>query len=167
MNLRLTGVLVVLGSVSGVELLLPQTPPTPRQPPIIEWGFHGTLIVGDSSRLGVVAGPRVAVRTPGGTRGAISLGAGVMRDSASGRDEAAIEYQMASRAAGGVGVYFGGGLAGVVGAGRGEYLILYVGLEGSPGQGSGWAIEAGLGGGFRFRGAYHWRRFPRGWRPRP
>jgi hypothetical protein len=134
-------------------------------PVIIEWGVHGTATVGDSLRLGAIVGPRLALRTPGGTRGAISFGAGVQGDSATARAEGAVEYQLSSRAAGRVGVYFGGGLAGVVGAGRGGYLLLYVGLERSPGLPSGWAIEAGIGGGFRVRAAYHWRHFPRGWRP--
>ncbi len=134
-------------------------------PVIIEWGVHATATVGDSLRLGGIVGPRLALRTPGGTRGAISFGAGVQGDSATARAEGAVEYQLSSRAAGRVGVYFGGGLAGVVGAGRGGYLLLYVGLERSPGLPSGWAIEAGIGGGFRVRAAYHWRHFPRGWRP--
>ena len=136
------------------------------QPIILEWGFHATASITDSSRVGAVFGPRFAIRTPGGTRGAISLGVGVLGDSTSGRAEAAIEYQLAPRAAGRMGVYFGGGLAGVVGGGRGGYLLLYLGVERSPGLPSGWALEAGLGGGFRIRGAYHWRRFPRGWQPR-
>ena len=136
------------------------------EPVVVEWGAHTTLSITDSLRFGIVGGPRLALRALGGTRGAISVGAGVLGDSASARAEAAVEYQLAPRAAGRVGVYFGGGLAGVVGAGRGGYLLLYVGLESSPGLRGGWAIEGGLGGGFRIRGAYHWRRFPRGWQPR-
>ncbi|HEV8598624.1 MAG TPA: hypothetical protein VGQ69_04635 [Gemmatimonadales bacterium] len=144
--------------------------PTPlaaqgRGPVIIEWGFHGTATVGDSLRLGAIAGPRLALRTVGGTRGAVSFGAGLQGDSATARAEGAVEYQLSPRRAGRVGVYFGGGLAGVVGAGRGGYLLLYVGLERSPGLPSGWAVEAGIGGGFRVRAAYHWRHFPKGWRP--
>jgi hypothetical protein len=134
-------------------------------PVIVEWGAHGTVTLGEGARLGLLAGPRLALRTLGGTRLAVSLGAGLGGDSASARGEAAVEYQLSPRAARGAGVYFGGGLAGVVGAGRGGYLLLYVGLEGSPGLPRGWAVEAGLGGGFRIRGAYHWRRFPPGWRP--
>lgn len=132
---------------------------------IVEWGAHATAIVADSLRLGILGGPRLALRAPGGTRGALSLGIGVLGDSAIARVEGAVEYQVAPRAAGRLGVYFGGGLAGVAGAGRGGYLLLYVGLESSPGLRSGWAVEAGLGGGFRIRGAYHWRRFPKNWQP--
>ena len=112
-----------------------------------------------------MAGPRLGLRTPGGTRGAVSFGAGFQGDSVSARAEAAVEYQLASRRAGRMGVYFGGGLAGTVGGGRGGFLLIYAGVEQSPGLPSGWAIEAGLGGGFRLRLAYHWRHFPRGWQP--
>jgi hypothetical protein len=134
-------------------------------PVIVEWGLHATATVVDSLRVGLFAGPRLGLRTLGGTRGVVSFGLGARGDSASARAEAAIEYQVSPRAVGRMGVYFGAGLAGVVGAGRGGYLLLYLGLERSAGLPSGWAVEAGLGGGFRIRGAYHWRHFPRGWRP--
>jgi hypothetical protein len=120
----------------------------------------------DSARAALVAGPRFAVRSVGGTRLALSLGAGVLRGQATGRGEAAIEYLVTPRAAGRLSVYGGGGLAGVVGEGNGGYLLIYVGVERSPGLPAGWAIEAGVGGGYRIRAAWHWRRFPPWWRPR-
>ena len=133
---------------------------------IVEYGPQATLTIADSTRFGVVAGPRFALRTPGGTRGSLAIGGGVLGDSATARFEVAAEYQLAPRVRGRPGFYFGAGLTGVVGAGRGGYLLLFVGLEQSPGYGSGWAIEAGLGGGIRIRGAWHFRRFPAGWRAR-
>ena len=156
-----------LAATGSLALLLALRPGRlPAQGPIIvEWGVHGTATVVDSFRVGLVAGPRLALRTLGGTRAAVSFGAGIRGDSATARAEAAIEYQLSSRAVGRSGIYFGGGVAGVVGAGRGGYLLLYVGLERSPALPGGWAIEAGLGGGFRMRAAYHWRRFPRSVRP--
>ena len=162
----LLSVFALLTRPGSAAPLAAQGSPGTRSPVILEWGVHATVAVADSMGFGLVGGPRMALRAPGGTRGAISLGVGVLRDSTTARAEAAVEYQLASRAARGVGVYFGGGLVGVLGAGRGEYLVLYVGLEKSPGLPSGWALEAGLGGGFRIRGAYHWRRFPAGWQPR-
>jgi len=137
-----------------------------RRSRVFEWGVHTTLTVVDSARAGLVAGPRFAVRSVGGTRLALSLGAGVLRGEATGRGEAAIEYLFAPRAARRLSVYGGGGLAGVVGEGNGGYLLIYVGVERSPGLPAGWAIEAGLGGGYRIRAAWHWRRFPPWWRPR-
>lgn len=134
-------------------------------PAVVEWGVHTTATIVDSLRVGLFAGPRFGLRTLGGTRGVVSFGVGARGDSASARAEAAIEYQLSPRSVRRMGVYFGAGLAGVVGAGRGGFLLLYVGLERSAGLPSGWAVEAGLGGGFRIRAAYHWRRFPAGWRP--
>ena len=137
-----------------------------RTPSVLEWGLHGTFTAVEGGPVGLVAGPRVALRTAGGTRAALSLGGGVRGDRASARGEAALEYLLSPRAAGRVGVYLGGGLAGVVGGGEGGYLLVYLGLEKSPGLPSGWAIEAGLGSGYRIRAAWHWRHFPLGWRAR-
>ena len=151
--------------MAGLGLTLLPLRLTAQGPIVVEWGLHGTVAIVDSLRAGIVVGPRLALRTLGGTRAVASFGAGVRGDSAMARAEAAIEYQVSPRAAGRATFYFGGGLAGVVGSRRGGYLLLYVGLEKSPGLPAGWALEAGLGGGFRFRAAYHWRRFPKGWRP--
>lgn len=155
---------LLVGLVVAGPLAAQATTGTPQPATwILEWGVHGTLLIADSARAGLVAGPRFAIRTLGGTRGSLSLGAGVLGDSLTGRIEGAIEYQLAPRARGRPGFYFGGGLVGEVGAQRGGYLLLFVGLEQSPGDHRGWAFEAGLGGGVRLRAAYHWRRFPRGW----
>ena len=138
--------------------------------PVFEWGLHGTGGVRGTDSgvadgpLSLVVGPRGAIRTLGSTRIALSIGAGPHGDELAARGEAAIEYLLSPRAAGRPGVYLGGGLAGVLGGGKGGYLLAYVGVERSPGLPSGWALEAGLGGGFRVRLAYHWRKFPRGWR---
>ena len=132
---------------------------------VIEWGIHGTFTAVDSGPVGAVVGPRFALRSVGGTRLALSLGAGVRGNRSSARGEAALEYLLSPRAAGRVGVYLGGGLADVVGAGKGGFLLVYLGVERSPGLPSGWAVEAGLGSGYRVRVAWHWRRFPVGWQP--
>ena len=131
---------------------------------VLEWGAHATFSAVAGGVVGLVVGPRGAIRTIGSTRVAVSLGMGIRGDSLSGRGEAALEYLLAPRAVGRLGVYLGGGLAGIVGAGEGGYLLVYVGVERSPGRARGWAVEAGLGDGFRIRAAYHWRRFPLGWR---
>lgn len=138
--------------------------------PVLEWGLHGTGGVRGTDSgiadgpLSLVVGPRGAIRTLGSTRIALSIGTGTHGDELTARGEAAIEYLLSPRAAGRPGVYLGGGLAGVLGGGKGGYLLAYVGVERSPGLPGGWALEAGLGGGFRVRLAYHWRKFPRGWR---
>ena len=136
-----------------------------RQGMVLEWGVHSTVTASTGGPIGLVAGPRLALRSVGGTRVAFTVGAGFLGGRGSGRGEAALEYVLTPRAAGRTSVYLGGGLAGVVGGGKGGYLLVYGGIERSPGLPAGWAVEAGLGGGFRIRAAYHWRRFPRGWRP--
>jgi hypothetical protein len=40
------------------------------------------------------------------------------------------------------------------------YMVLGLGVESSPGARSGWALEAGIGGGFRIALGYRWRRLP-------
>jgi hypothetical protein len=141
--------------------------------PVFEWGLHGTANIrgtADGIANGPVAlvfGPRGAIRTLGSTRIALSIGAGTHGDELTARGEAALEYLLSPRASGRFGVYLGGGLAGVLGGGKGGYLLTYVGIERSPGLPAGWAFEAGFGGGFRLRAAYHWRRFPPGWRAQP
>jgi len=139
--------------------------PAAAQRQVFEWGLHSTITASTDGPAGLVVGPRVALRSLGGTRVALSLGAGFHGDQGSARGEAALEYVLTPRTAGRSSVYLGGGLAGVVGGGNGGYLMVYVGVERSPGLPYGWAVEAGLGGGFRVRAAYHWRRFPRGFRP--
>jgi len=155
-SIRRSAASVLLASALGTVPLAAQ-----GQGVVIEWGVHGTVTVA-SDTLGLVLGPRAAFRSVGGTRLALSLGAGIRGDRSTGRGTVALEYVLTPRATKRTGVYIGGGLVGVVGGGKGGYLMAYAGLERSPGLPSGWAVEAGLGGGFRIRAAYHWRRFPRG-----
>lgn len=135
-----------------------------EQGAFIEGGIHATATAVLDGPVGVVAGPRFAVRTLGSTRVVLSLGAGVRDSVGSARGTFALEYLLAPRAAGRLGFYVGGGLVGVVGGGKGGYVLTYIGAEQSPGRKGGWAVEAGLGGGFMVRVGYHFRRLPRGWR---
>jgi hypothetical protein len=56
------------------------------------------------------------------------------------------------------GLYAGGGVA-ASGPDERAYVVILVGVEGTPGARSGWAVEAGLGGGFRATLGYRWRWF--------
>ena len=56
------------------------------------------------------------------------------------------------------GFYAGGGVA-LAGPEERGYVVILVGVEGTPGGRSGWALEAGLGGGFRAAAGYRWRWF--------
>jgi hypothetical protein len=58
----------------------------------------------------------------------------------------------------GTGPYFAAGVAAVGGPVERGYLVLTLGVEQRPGAGSGWAAEAGVGGGFRVALGYRWRR---------
>jgi hypothetical protein len=58
------------------------------------------------------------------------------------------------------GAYAGGGVA-LAGPDERGYVVILVGLEGTPGGRSGWAVEAGLGGGFRATAGWRWRWFSR------
>jgi hypothetical protein len=62
-------------------------------------------------------------------------------------------------------LYGGGGVAGVFASGADSgFLVLLVGIEGSPGGRGGWFVEAGIGGGARLAAGYRWRKLPPGWR---
>jgi len=62
-------------------------------------------------------------------------------------------------------VYGGGGIAGVFSNGADNgFLVLLLGVEGSPGGRGGWFIEAGIGGGARLAAGFRWRKLPPGWR---
>jgi hypothetical protein len=153
------------GPLLALLALAPWGGPLAAQRRVVpEWGLHGTFIVADSGRAALLGGVGLGVRTLGATRLALSLDAGTMEHGLTGRGEVAVEYLLAPRAAHRIGVYAGGGLAGVVGQGRGQFFLGYVGIEESPGLPSGWALEVGMGGGFRLRAAWHWRRFPATWR---
>ncbi|MGH7657940.1 MAG: hypothetical protein ACREL6_06870, partial [Gemmatimonadales bacterium] len=55
--------------------------------------------------------------------------------------------------------YGGGGIAGITGDGDSDgYLMLVLGVELQPRARSGWAMEVGLGGGFRVGAVWRWRR---------
>ena len=58
------------------------------------------------------------------------------------------------------GAYAGGGVA-LAGPDERGYVVILVGVEGTPGGRSGWAVEAGLGGGFRATVGWRWRSFSR------
>ena len=133
-----------------------------RRGSVFETGLHATTTVVIDGPAGLVAGPRFAIRSPSAMRFALSLGGGVRDGEATGAGTLTVEYLLTPRVIGRLGIYAGGGLAGVVGNGEGGYLLAYIGAERSPGAGSGWALEAGVGGGIRVRLAYHWRRLPAG-----
>jgi hypothetical protein len=87
------------------------------------------------------------------------LGAGIAGDDGVGRGELLGHFLLGPEQRRKPGLYLAGGIAGVVGAVDRGYLVLTAGVESRPAAGSGWAVEAGIGGGFRVALAYRWRHF--------
>lgn len=125
-----------------------------------EAGVHGLALIRDPQWRGggVYAGWR-----PGGkARLALTINAGSVDRHFSGRGELLAHFVLTPGKRRGIGVYGLGGIAGVTGPRDQGYLVLGLGLERSPGGASGWAIEAGVGGGVRLSAGWRWR-----WLPRP
>jgi hypothetical protein len=106
-----------------------------------------------------VAGGYGAVRTSSRTRISAGLNAGVADSELAWRGELLGHFLLSPEERRRPGFYFAAGLAGVEGAVDRGYLILTLGVEARPRAASGWAVEAGVGGGFRVALAYRWRRF--------
>jgi hypothetical protein len=106
--------------------------------------------------VGVVGG-YAAVRTSERTRVSAGLGAGLRSDDFALRGELLGHFLLSPRSTRAPGFYFAGGLAGLTGKVTRGYLVVMVGLEGRPGSSTGWALEAGIGGGFRVGVGYRWR----------
>jgi hypothetical protein len=110
-----------------------------------------------------VAGPYVALRTSGRSRISAALGAGVSQRAFAWRAEALGHFLLSPAQRRSWGAYVAGGIAAVGGPVSRGYLVLALGIEQRPGGRSGWAAEAGVGGGVRFAAGYRWRWFPAAW----
>jgi hypothetical protein len=105
------------------------------------------------------AGGYGALRASGRTRVSAAIGAGVADGELALRGELLGHFLLSPGERKQPGFYFAGGIAGVEGAAPRGYLVLTLGIEDRPGASSGWAVEMGVGGGFRVALAYRWRRF--------
>jgi hypothetical protein len=142
--------LVVAGS-AGTAAVHAQT--------VTELGLHALMTTAEPTLA--VGGLYAAVRPSQRLRVALTTGAGIARGDAAARGELLGHFLLNPSASGGVGAYAGGGVAGVVGAKDEGYVVLLIGVEARPGRASGWALEAGIGGGLRIAAGYRWRRHPR------
>lgn len=111
------------------------------------------------------AGVTASVRPSTRTRVGLYAGGGVTGEgNGVGRTELLGQFLLTPRSLD-LGVYAGGGLAGVFSSGADNgYLVLMVGVESRPGGRGGWFVEAGVGGGARIAAGYRWRKLPPGWR---
>lgn len=106
-----------------------------------------------------VAGAYGGFRTAGRARISASLGLGISEGDLAWRGELLGHFLLSPEELRKPGFYFAGGVAAVEGPVSRGYLVLTVGVEERPRAGSGWAVEAGLGGGVRLALGYRWRRF--------
>ena len=106
-----------------------------------------------------VAGVYGAMRTSARTRVSAAVGAGLSSGNPAFRGEVLGHFLLSPHKREDPGLYFAGGVAAVEGPVDRGYLVLTVGLEGSPAAASGWAIELGVGGGVRMMLGYRWRWF--------
>jgi hypothetical protein len=108
--------------------------------------------------LGVLGG-YAALRFSARTRVSAGVTTGIAGGDWVGRGELLGHFLLGPERRHKPGFYVAGGIAGVVGAIQRGYLVLTAGVEAAPGSRSGWAVEAGVGGGFRVSLGYRWRRF--------
>jgi len=120
-----------------------------------EIGVQATATASDPALA--VAGLYGALRTSARTRVSAAVGAGVAAGEPAGRGELLGHFLLNPGQPRGAAFYFAGGLAAVAGPAPGGYLVLSVGLEQGPAGASGWAVEVGVGGGFRVAAGYRWR----------
>lgn len=144
----------MLGAGMILSLGLPSTTQAQRIKREVGVSIVGAL--GDDQS--VVAGLHLGFRPATRTRWAFFAGAGSVGDEAGGRFETTLQFLTAPARKTGVGLYAGGGIGAVVAERTEARIIALVGLEGRPGGRSGWALEGGVGGGWRLAAGWRWRR---------
>jgi hypothetical protein len=120
-----------------------------------ELGVQGIAALADPAVF--VGGGYAAWRTSGRTRISGTGGIGVSDGSFAWRAEALGHFLLSPDEASRPGFYLAGGVAGTGGRATRGYLVAVVGLEQRPQGRKGWALEMGVGGGFRVALGYRWR----------
>jgi hypothetical protein len=127
----------------------------------VEYGVHAVATFGTPDLY--AGGAYAAVRPGERARLALTLAAGTADGEVAFRGELLAHFLLSPRAKNGVGFYALGGaaVASLESAGDTQgYMVLGLGVESRPGARSGWALEAGIGGGLRIAAGYRWRRLP-------
>jgi hypothetical protein len=143
--------------LSCAGILLTAAPAAAQQ----TWEIGVQSIAAFADPAAVVAGAYGGWRTSGRTRLSASLGLGTADGELAWRAEALGHFLLSPDERQRPGFYFAGGVAGAGGPVSRGYLVVTLGLEQRPQARSGWALEAGVGGGVRLAGGYRWR-FPAG-----
>lgn len=150
-----SGRLVVLGALLAAPLAA-------QQQAVREYGVGAVATWADPAVY--TAGLTASIRPASRTRIALYAGGGVSDGEGVARAELLGHFLLNPRSTHAA-FYGGGGVAGVFGSGYADgYLVLLLGVEGSPGGSGGWFAEAGVGGGARLAVGYRWRKLPPGWR---
>lgn len=123
----------------------------------LELQVHGVGTFADERFLG--GGMGLALRTNGRMRVGLYATAGDYGGDRAFRPEFTASFHLNPYKRTGMSPYVGGGVALVMtGEQTREYLVGGVGVEWRPGAGSGWFLEAGIGGGFRVSAGFQLRR---------
>ena len=123
-----------------------------------EFGLQGVVVAEDPAF--VAGGLFAGLRTTRRMRLAATASIGSADGTTAWRGELLGHFLLNPGSRRTPGAYAGGGIA-LAGPDERGYVVILVGLEGTPGGSSGWAVEAGLGGGFRATVGWRWRSFSR------
>jgi hypothetical protein len=125
------------------------------------WEIGVQSIAAFSTPAAIVAGGYGAWRGSERTRISGSAGLGVANNRFAWRAEALAHFLFSPNETRRPGFYLSGGIAAAGGTATQAYLVATLGLEQRPRARTGWALEAGVGGGIRLAAGYRWR-FPTG-----
>ncbi len=126
-----------------------------QEPRGLEAGLELTSTLASPAFAG--GGVSLGIRPGGDMRIVASATPGIERRRLAGRAELLAQLMLAPARTHGVGFYALGGIAGQVGWRDAGWLVLGLGMERAPGLGSGWHVEAGIGGGMRISAGWRWR----------
>ncbi len=143
----LTWVLLALGCLATVA--------GAQEPRGLEAGLELTTALARPVFAG--GGVSLGIRPGGGTRIVLAVIPGVERHRLAGRAELLGHLMLSPARIQGIGFYGLGGIAGQIGRRDAGWLVLGLGMERAPGLGSGWHVEAGIGGGVRLSVGWRWR----------
>jgi hypothetical protein len=146
MRSRWTEALTIAWAISGA---------VPGEAQVKEIGIQAVGTASSPALL--VVGPIAGVRLSERTRLSLAAGLGIRDHEVGWRGEALGHFLLSPAKRRGWGAYVAGGLAAAGGSVSNGYLVLTLGLEERPGASSGWALEAGVGGGARLSAGYRWR----------
>jgi hypothetical protein len=125
------------------------------QSPHLEAGAQTLGVLADRDYLG--AGPWLGWRVAPSIRLGMLATIGTQEQQTAGRVEVTAHFLLDPGRTTGIGVYGAAGAAWSIAQDNRGFLVVGVGVEGSPGAAGGWIVEIGAGGGWRATAGYRWR----------